>query len=293
MLRYGVTEEALPRDVLEKEIDVIRRLGADIRLNVRLGRDIQLDKLREEFDAVVLAPGKIELAAVAALGLAATDKGIKVNMHTFETDKKGIFAGGAAVQPGRMAVRAVEAGKLISAAVDQFLAGHPADVSHKRFNSQIGRLLAGELAEFMKEARDVPRVAPGGGNKEGFSKPEAERESARCLHCDCRKPEACRLREYSQAYGAEQRRYGAGDRKKFEQIREHPSVIFETGKCVKCGNCVRITERAGERLGLAFVGRGFNVRIGVPFNKSFAEALEKTAKECVDKCPTGALSFRS
>ncbi|MGD2110864.1 MAG: hypothetical protein PVI86_15910, partial [Phycisphaerae bacterium] len=47
-----------------------------------------------------------------------------------------------------------------------------------------------------------------------------------------------------------------------------------------------------EPLGLTFVGRGFDVRVGVPFDRTVAEALTHTARECVDACPTGALAFK-
>ena len=69
-------------------------------------------------------------------------------------------------------------------------------------------------------------------------------------------------------------------------------MIYEPGKCIKCGLCVRITEEAGERLGLTFLGRGFDVRVDVPFNESLEEALEKVAEQCVEACPTGALAFK-
>jgi NADH dehydrogenase/NADH:ubiquinone oxidoreductase subunit G len=45
-------------------------------------------------------------------------------------------------------------------------------------------------------------------------------------------------------------------------------------------------------LGLTFVGRGFDVRIGVPFQRSLEEALGKVAAQCVAACPTAALAFR-
>ena len=40
--------------------------------------------------------------------------------------------------------------------------------------------------------------------------------------------------------------------------------------------------------GLTFVGRGFDVRIGVPFDRSMDEALGKVAAQCVAACPVGA-----
>lgn len=57
MLRYGIPSYRLPRDVIEKEVAVVEELGAEIRCNVRLGTDVTLDQLREEYDAVFLAVG--------------------------------------------------------------------------------------------------------------------------------------------------------------------------------------------------------------------------------------------
>jgi len=59
MLAVGIPQYRLPRDVLNHEIDIIRALGVDIRLNTPVGRDggPSLDDLRREYDAVFLAVG--------------------------------------------------------------------------------------------------------------------------------------------------------------------------------------------------------------------------------------------
>jgi hypothetical protein len=36
-----------------------------------------------------------------------------------------------------------------------------------------------------------------------------------------------------------------------------------------------------------------NLKIDMPFNQTIKEALTKTADECVDACPTGALNFKN
>jgi NADH-quinone oxidoreductase subunit F len=48
MLYVGIPEYRLPRDVLNDEIEAIKRLGVEIRLGVRVGRDITFEDLKEE-----------------------------------------------------------------------------------------------------------------------------------------------------------------------------------------------------------------------------------------------------
>ncbi len=58
MLRYGIPEHRLPREVLDKEIEVITNLGVEIRTNQRLGKDFSIDDLfKDGFKAVYLAIG--------------------------------------------------------------------------------------------------------------------------------------------------------------------------------------------------------------------------------------------
>ncbi len=57
MLRFGIPDYRMPKDVLEAEVDRIFALGIDIKLNARVGAYISLDWLRDEFDAVYIAAG--------------------------------------------------------------------------------------------------------------------------------------------------------------------------------------------------------------------------------------------
>lgn len=57
MLALGVPSYRLPRDVIEREVAVIRALGVDIQCGVTIGRDLTFADLRESFAAVVIAVG--------------------------------------------------------------------------------------------------------------------------------------------------------------------------------------------------------------------------------------------
>jgi len=59
MMVQDIPEFRLPRDVVELEIEQIRRCGVEIRCGVALGRDVTLAELEAEHDAVVLAAGTL------------------------------------------------------------------------------------------------------------------------------------------------------------------------------------------------------------------------------------------
>ncbi|MEI6972514.1 MAG: FAD-dependent oxidoreductase, partial [bacterium] len=122
-LRYGVSESILPRGVLAGEVEGIRRLGVEFRMNTRVGRDADMGLLRMEFHAIVLAPGKQDAQSAAGWGVAVADDRIVADQHSLATSDTMVFAGGEAVQHGRMAVRAAAHGKIMAIAVDQYLAG--------------------------------------------------------------------------------------------------------------------------------------------------------------------------
>lgn len=58
MMQYGIPGYRTPRDVLQREIQRILNLGGiETRMNTRVGRDIGIEELEKEFDAVVWCVG--------------------------------------------------------------------------------------------------------------------------------------------------------------------------------------------------------------------------------------------
>ncbi len=57
MLRYGIPGYRLPEQVLDAEIQRVLDLGVELHCGVKVGRDVTLSELREEFDAVYVALG--------------------------------------------------------------------------------------------------------------------------------------------------------------------------------------------------------------------------------------------
>ena len=57
MMRYGIPEYRLPKATLDREIDIIRRLGVKIQCGKNLGTHLHLEQMQKEFDAVYMAIG--------------------------------------------------------------------------------------------------------------------------------------------------------------------------------------------------------------------------------------------
>ncbi|ODV49289.1 sulfide dehydrogenase (flavoprotein) subunit SudA [Methanohalophilus euhalobius] len=57
VLTYGIPEFRLPKDIVRQEVDYIRNLGVDIKVDYVIGRIKTLDELRDEFDAVFVGTG--------------------------------------------------------------------------------------------------------------------------------------------------------------------------------------------------------------------------------------------
>jgi len=73
MLRYGIPEYRLPKNILAAEIDLIARMGVEMKNNVRIGSDVSLSELRNKFDAVIIAAGAWKSVPLGCVGEALPD----------------------------------------------------------------------------------------------------------------------------------------------------------------------------------------------------------------------------
>lgn len=286
----NLPEMELPKQVLSEEIDIIQKYGIEFKLNQNITSVFFENELRQKFDSIVIAVGNREDQNDNILE--AVFENLIVDKDTFTTDQTGVFACGSFVKKLDMAVKAVAQGKTTALSVNTFLNEKIPEKKQRMFNSKFGKLQPEEFDEYLKEATTDNRYNPANGSLDGYTPEEAILEAKRCMHCDCRKIDNCKLRIFSDEYQADRRKYLSGERKSIKKYNTHESIIYESEKCIKCGLCVEITVNEKEMTGLAFVGRGFDVRIDVPFTRTLGEALAKTAAKCADACPTGAISFR-
>jgi ferredoxin len=289
-LRREVPADQLPLEVLDREIETIAGAGVSFGLGVEVDRDM-FGSLTKEYDAVVVAAGKGE-TGIASWGLPVGKKGVEADQKSYQVGERSVFVVGSALKPSRMAIRALGQGKEVAYSVDQLLSGKAVRGEHFMFNSRFGKLLPEENLEYLKESAPGDRIEPE-HLPDGFTPEQVMTEAARCLHCDCRDLHQCKLRIYSDTYGADQKRFRSDDRVPCRKMDQHDAVIYEPSKCIKCGICVRIAEKHKEKYGMTFIGRGFEVVVGIPFNEDLGHGLQKAALEAARACPTGALSEKS
>jgi NADPH-dependent glutamate synthase beta subunit-like oxidoreductase/ferredoxin len=105
MLRLGIPEYRLPRNLIDLEIKSVLSLGPEIKYNQMLGEDFSLAELRNDFDAVFLAIGTYKSRRLNIEGeqldgvLRAVDFLINVNLGGYSLDlgKKILVIGGGNV----------------------------------------------------------------------------------------------------------------------------------------------------------------------------------------------------
>ncbi len=57
VLTYGIPEFRLPKDIVQFEIEKIKKLGVELKTNVIVGKSITIDELKEEFEAIFVGSG--------------------------------------------------------------------------------------------------------------------------------------------------------------------------------------------------------------------------------------------
>ncbi|MCC5911190.1 MAG: FAD-dependent oxidoreductase [Clostridiaceae bacterium] len=57
MMRVGIPEYRLPRDIIDYEYSYLNKLGVQFKLGMEVGKDISFKELKESFDAVLMAHG--------------------------------------------------------------------------------------------------------------------------------------------------------------------------------------------------------------------------------------------
>jgi len=277
-LQTAIAAGEMPKEVLNSEIEILKKLGLEINLDSPVSSD-NFAGICQEYDAVILATGN------------SSDEINKLHLNfggekeAYKTSLSGVFACGSLLRLQKMAVKALAQGKEAAHSANLYLRGQEVETIKRKFNSRFGVLRQTEALEYLKESHE-------GKRKDIKNRADAIAEASRCLHCDCRKLDNCKLRDCAEIYQADRRKFLLGDRESLKKHFNHESLVYEPEKCIKCGLCVEIAHKNNELTGVTFIGRGFDVEMAVPFNQSINQALTQTAQQCAEACPTSALALK-
>lgn len=88
MLRYGIPNYRLPKERLDEDIEAILATGVEVKYGLRIGKDITIQELRAQYDAVLITIGA---STDKKLGIEGEDAdGVMSAVHFLRDVGKGI-----------------------------------------------------------------------------------------------------------------------------------------------------------------------------------------------------------
>ncbi|MBU5438807.1 (2Fe-2S)-binding protein [Tissierella sp. MSJ-40] len=104
----------------------------------------------------------------------------------------------------------------------------------------------------------------------------------------CQKAGECLLQKYAYRYEIKFKDHQGAKRPKLIDTSS-PYILKDNSKCILCGKCVRTCNQVGERQVLSFAERGYDTRIVLDADQTFATSKCVSCNRCVAVCPVGAL----
>ena len=102
LLVHGIPEFRLPKKIVRQTVDNILELGIEVKYNQELGKNLKLEDLEKEFDAIFLSIGanvssKMGIEGEDLEGVYGGNELLEYNLHPDYKDKKVVVVGGGNV----------------------------------------------------------------------------------------------------------------------------------------------------------------------------------------------------
>ena len=233
--------------------------------------DIDIDLL---IPAVSQSPDISFLPEEIGLEISKWDR-LSVNPETFETNVRGIFAGGDFVTGPRDVIRVIADGRKAALSIHRYLSGEVFEKKPAYFTPIPEVQIDPDLEKIPRQRMDTISIQERKAlDKEvelGFSIEVALKEAVRCLQC-------------------------------------HIFTVFDRTKCILCGGCVdicpkscfrmaRLDEIEGDEKLSRLVQSLYNVSLGEAQKLNLASVIFKDESRCIQcglcvkRCPTGTITM--
>ena len=112
-----------------------------------------------------------------------------------------------------------------------------------------------------------------------------------CTTCD--NNSNCKLQDLAMRFNIEGVRFPNSARSTRDDDTSSPCIVRDAGKCILCGDCVRMCNEVQNVGAIDFAFRGSKMIISTAFNKPLAESPCVGCGQCSVVCPTGDIVVKS
>lgn len=282
-MRTAARDKQLSEGLLDKDIDFIAASGVEFSTINAFEESSKLSEVLQKADALLLTTEIMDSSSLAQLirNLHSNDDSIMDNTQlqalsdSLQTAIPFVFALKDFDEKPELFVDQLKQAIIAAYSIDSYLTNRPFKPQSEAFLSKKKHFIAVDtppaIAEISQRPQNISDII------------------ADCTECGCLSYYDCKLRLYSDRYGAKQKDV---DRRVIDMKIDsrHPFIRLEPAKCIGCGRCVRVcAEIVGAK---ALEMRETEMKsYAAPINSlALTETNCESCGMCITSCPVGAIS---